>query len=57
MFPQHCVLSSLPSHREDKAAGDPYICHTHPAETDFNEWLNVQRFGLEIKAHRVTGGF
>lgn len=60
----HCspstVSSPASSHttaREDMAEGDPQVCHTHPAEINFNEWLNVCGFGLEIKAHRVTGGF
>lgn len=34
------------------AAGDIPICHTHPAEINFSELLNVPGFGLEIKAHK-----
>lgn len=55
----HCspstVCSPAPSHttpREVMAEGDPQVCHTHPAEINFNEWLNVHGFGLEIKSNR-----
>lgn len=54
-----CALQP-PSHttpREAMAEGDPQVCHAHPAEMNFNEGLNVHGFGLEIEAHRVTGGF
>lgn len=47
------LLTPLP----EKAAGHPHVCHTHPAEINFDEWLDVHGFGLEMKTQRVTGGF